>query len=245
MTNSERMKLKWQDPEYRKKRVEDTSKLWDKPGFRENQSKKRKGNKYATGHKVSDETKKIMSDIKIQKYKNGYIRPMLGFHQSQDSKSQMSKSHMEQKVWNKGLKFPEDSCPKMSDSVLNRTLRDGFNKSKRNIRKDLKEYGNIMSSLEANMIRYLKLKNEPFDYQIPILLSNNRWYVCDFYLPNKHKLFLETKGWKGQMDEKCNKKYELLQKDYSRINWRILFQNSGEWKNIVKKYAHQISNWGF
>lgn len=107
------------------------------------------------------------------------------------------------------------------------------------IREDLKEYGNIMSSFEANYIRYLKHINEPFEYQIPILLSNNRWYICDFYLPNS-KQFIELKGY---LREKEKLKYELLKSSYLSMKWRMIMQASDEWKEITKKYCNQITRW--
>jgi hypothetical protein len=144
----------------------------------------------------------------------------------------------------KNLWKNEEYRNNMQEKALENTL-SGKNKQygfREGIREDLKEYGYIRSAFEANFIRYLKYKNIKFEYQIPILLSNNKWYVCDFYLSYRNNLFLETKGYLRE----CSKtKYELLQKDYPRMNWQMLMQNSDNWKQIVKEYSGIIPNWEF
>jgi hypothetical protein len=145
-----------------------------------------------------------------------------------------------EKPWNYGL--TAKTSPKIK--LIAEKLSDLHSSAgsiflpKNKIREDLKEYGSIASSIEANFIRYLKYIGEPFEYQVPILLSNNSWYICDFYLPNKNK-FIELKGY---LREEARQKYELLKRDYPTMKWQLIMQLSEEWKKIVD-FKNDIPLW--
>jgi hypothetical protein len=221
------------------------------------------------GYKATQEAKNNSSVALKKSYAEGrHPKVMLGKHHTQEAKEKISKATINmlntkghpllgtkqsletiQNRINKTIgkkrtpQFCEQQSERMKENILNGKCNNQY--GKKGIREDLKEYGIISSTLEANMIRYLKYKNEIFEYQIPILLNNNRWYICDFYLPNKNKLFLEMKGYQKQIRNIQQEKYNLLQQNYPRMNWKILFQTSEEWKNIVKNYSKLIPNWEF
>jgi hypothetical protein len=251
--NSEAMKKRWKNPEYRDKKLKQMEKyffvpgrkhteewkkeqsirnkeMWKNPEFKEKQSKISKKNwenpEYAQrvissmeGHPVSEETRQKISIANT------------GHKASEECKQKMSE-------WVRDEECKQKMSEKAIEGMLNGT-RNKFH-GRGGIREDLKEYGFIRSMFEANMIRYLKFKNETFEYQVPILLSNDRYYICDFYLPNKHKLFLEVKGYlyPGQKE-----KYDLLQRDYPKMNWIMLMQKGEEWRNINKQFKDIIPNW--
>jgi hypothetical protein len=59
-------------------------------------------------------------------------------------------------------------------------------------------------------------------------LSTNRYYICDFYLPNT-KEWIELKGQTKYIRQHLKKKYEKLLMDYPKINWKIISAVSLIW----------------
>jgi hypothetical protein len=252
----------WQNPEYRKKQLK---RLIENPPHKnkhhteESKEKNRKAHigikktpeqiEKMKGHKswnkgLTKETdERIMNISEKNSKKHGEETSFYGKKHTLENIELMKKRQLPQQ-FKKGRIVSEEERQKSSEITINNIINGKIKKHPHNgsIRKDLKEYGYIFSMFEANMIRYLKYKNIKFEYQVPILLSNNRYYICDFYLPDRNKLFLEIKGY---LREKQTEKYNLLQKDYPRMNWRIMFQLSDEWKNIVKEYSKIIPNWEF
>lgn len=228
----------------------------------ETREKRRNNN---LGKKATEETKKKMSLAKLGKKKSkesidNFIKKMTGHKvseitreklrlantgkkMSEESKQKNSLAHSGKNHPNFGKHLSDTIRQKISDGHIKRVVNGTHNLYNGNggVREDLKEYGYIASSLEANYIRYLKFINEPFEYQVPILLSNNRWYICDFYLPNS-KQFIELKGY---LRENSKIKYDLLKLDYPMMKWRMIMQDENEWKNITKQYSKIIPNWEF
>lgn len=105
-------------------------------------------------------------------------------------------------------------------------------------REDLKRY--FKSNLEANYARFLNHMNIKWQYEPKrFKLSNGRHYVPDFYL-------LELDMWielKGFMRFDAKEKIEFFQKEYPDLKFKVIMQNSIEWKYIVDEYSLEISNW--
>ena len=59
-------------------------------------------------YKHTEETKKKMSEIIKNQYKNGRLPTTLGKHLSEETKEKISKAHKGKTPWNKGLKIKED-----------------------------------------------------------------------------------------------------------------------------------------
>lgn len=111
---------------------------------------------------------------------------------------------------------------------------------KHGVRNDLGHY--CRSMFEANYCRFLKYNNIKYEYETTkciFKLSNGRNYICDLYLPETNQ-YIELKGWLRDEDKI---KYNLFQQDYPFINWKIILQDSIEWKNIVNQYNNKIVDW--
>jgi hypothetical protein len=195
----------------------------------ENRKKTSNGNKnaYVKNPKLYDIYKDSARNNKISNKLIGHVH----------SKSTIEK--IRQKAI--GRLHKEETKAKMSDTSIKNIIAGKTHLlfSKGGIREDLKEYGHIASATEANYIRYLKYFEIEFEYQVPILLSNNRWYICDFYL-SKTKEFVELKGY---LNEKNKIKYELLKQSYPIMNWKIILCNSIEWKKINQFGKENILHW--
>lgn len=190
----------------------------------------------ALGRKHNINTITKISQQKIEWLKT-HSNPMQG-------KKHTAEARYKQSLKSNGRKQSEEEKSRRSDSAVERYLSGKVNiwQSRSGIRQDLKEYGKIASAFEADYIRYLKYINEPFEYQIPILLSNNHWYICDFYL-SRVKQFIELKGCPELIRAVSKDKYKLVQIDYPIIKWRIIYKTSDEWKQMNNKYKYIIPNW--
>lgn len=80
--------------------------LWKNEDYRNKQIERLKGNKYALGHKLSEETKEKISN-KIKEWYNTHEHPFLGKHHSEETKEKISKSKKGQSNWLLGKQMPE------------------------------------------------------------------------------------------------------------------------------------------
>jgi predicted nucleic acid-binding Zn ribbon protein len=166
-----------------------------------------KNNTYITnkGFKYTEEYKKRVSIKRKEMWKNGLIKP---------NKGNWKKEHT---PWNKGLtketderikkisnkqkgrKVSIETKNKISNIVTNHHI-NGIYKNSHNGGYYKNKY--MKSSWEIKVAKWLDKNNIVWEYEskkCKIKLNNNRYYLCDFYLPELNK-YIEVKGWWSKYD---------------------------------------------
>lgn len=150
------------------------------------------------------------------------------------------------KTWNKGLTAQTNkTIEKMAQNQTVTLLNAYKNGTIKSISKyDDEKYNNtshtVRSSWELNFAKILMYLNRKYEYEpTPFLLSNNRYYIPDFY-DYKNNCYYEIKGrWYEQGKEKFN----LFIKEYPQI--RIKLIDKKKYKRIIcffKKNIEFINN---
>ena len=204
--------------------------------------------------------KKARANQKIvhsQETKDKISLSHIGKKHTEESKIKMSNSLLGKKAWNKGLTAEttpsligkprsEESKKKSSKSLIaawqdpekrKRMTETNQTNYKYGIREDLGFY--CHSALEANYARFLKWFGMKYEFESDkciFKLSNEKLYICDFYLPELD-MYIEMKGY---LRPDAKEKLELFKKDYPNIKWRMIMQDSEEWKQIVVSHSQQI-----
>lgn len=211
------------------------------------QQTKDKISKKLTGTKFPQETKdKIKVSVKnaqtseVRKRKS---ESHIGILHTEQYKKYMSEMMKKRNAITGGNMLGKTQKPEAIEKMRNArvlSMKEGRH-YKGKFRKDLGQY--FRSKFEANYARFLKWFGMQYEFEsekCEFVLSNGSRYMCDFYLPEIEQ-FIETKGYDWK--DKTKNKYVLFQKDYPDVKWRILWQTSFEWKDIIKQYSKLIPCW--
>lgn len=220
------------------------------------------------GRPMTDESiKKLKNSLKIyretDKYKNDtYLRQkellnyyannihpkgMLGKHHSEETKKQMSKSHIElaasmtydekHEIAMKALKT------KKKKGTTNNTTSNAYSRTKGGKRKDLNNQY-FRSSWEANIARILNYEDIEWNYECQRFYFEDESdhvlsYQPDFYLPQFHK-WIEVKGW---MDEKSKIRLEKFKKEYPEENENLIIIDKEFYNSLSDEFKYVVWYW--
>lgn len=203
-------------------------------------------NKYISTDKYKDNIYKKQTELLRYYAKNEHPKGMLGKHHDEETRKNMSVSHLElaanmsyeekHKIAMKAVKT------KIKNKTTTSTTSNSYSRTKSGIRKDLGQY--FRSSWEANIARILDYENIEWQYEC------NRFYFKedidgvisyqpDFYLPQFHK-WIEVKGW---MDDKSKTRLSLFEKQYPEEYKNLILIDRKFYESLQKEFKDIITYW--
>lgn len=175
-------------------------------------------------------------------------RGMLGKHQSEEYRKQISKRV--KKYWSTVTAEQLETRrihmvhTKMANGTLNpqKNCNNPYSRAKGGKRKDLNDTF-FRSSWEANLARFfnfthVKWQYEPKTFYFSDIKKGCISYTPDFYLPEKN-IWVEVKGW---MDPKSITKLKRFAKYFPEESNKLVLITQKEYREY-EKYSRLIPNW--
>ena len=177
--------------------------------------------------------------------KNNHPQGMLGKHHTEETKKQMSETHI---ALAQNMSNDEKHLIAMKGVETRRkngsieTTSNAYSRCKGGKRLDLNCY--FRSAWEANVARLLNFLNINWLYEYKRFDFYNEEngilsYQPDFYLPQYNK-WIEVKGW---MDDKSIKRLSLFNEYYPYEYKNLFLIDEAEYKKINTKYKNIIPCW--
>lgn len=209
--------------------------------------------KIKEGVKKYQSTDKYKNDIYYKQVQlltsyleNEHPRGMYGKHHTEETKQNMSLSHIE---LFKNMPYEEKHAramkavkTRLKNNIPYNTTSNAYSRTKGGIRKDLGQY--FRSSWEANIARILNYKNIEWKYESKRFYFNDKSegvlsYQPDFYLPQFNK-WIEVKGW---MDNKSKIRLKKFSIEYPDENKNLILIDEYFYNNIQKEFKDVITYW--